>query len=168
MMHRTTRIPFYLIFLLPTSFSLEAASVFRCEDNQGQVTFTLQGCSAGQTQEVRHVDNPPPGNGRPVAMAKSGKAASRTKANDDPASSVTVIAEQQDGCGNRVTGSQRRTAIIRKQVQAGMTREDVESALGKPDQESSRNGETLYAYKDERGSDRQIRFDQNGCVKSKK
>ena len=141
-----------------------AADVFRCEDSKGHITFTRQGCPSDQASAVQGAYNPTPGKGRPVVMAKAAKPASSAEHPE----SVTIVAEKQDGCGNRVIGTQRRTAIIRKQVMAGMTRSDIESSLGKPDEQTSRNGETHYNYQDTNGKNRQVSFDQNGCVKAKR
>ena len=150
------------LFLLTTPAI--AADVFRCEDSEGHITFTLQGCSADQLMEVQSAHNSTPSNGKPVAMASF----AQQKSNPPPTKNLTVVAEKQNGCSNRVIGTQRRTAIIRKQIQVGMTQDDVESALGKPDEEASHNGETRYSYKDNNGKKRQINFDQNGCVKAKR
>ncbi|CAD5108584.1 DUF4124 domain-containing protein [Zestomonas carbonaria] len=145
-----------------------ANTVFRCEDARGHVTFTQHGCSAGQNQLLQDARNPTPGSGKPVPMAKSAgherKTASRAaEHHKEP----VVVAERHDGCGNRVTGSARRTAIIQQQVRAGMTRADVESALGKPDRISSQDGRTRYHYRDNDGNSRQVSFDENGCVRGK-
>lgn len=153
--------------LLVAATPLQAADVFRCEDSNGHITFTQLGCPAEQVLEVQSAYNPSPGTGRPVAMANSAKRSVRHSARTRPSADLQVVAEKQDGCGNRVSGSQRRTAIIRKQIQAGMTRADVESSLGRPDAQISRNGDTRYTYADSDGSSRQVSFDQNGCVKSK-
>ncbi len=141
-----------------------AADVFRCEDSNGHITFTRQGCPSDHATAVQNAHNPTPSNGKPVVMAKGAKQAITHQRTN----SLTVVAEKQDGCGNRIIGTQRRTAIIRKQVMAGMTQNDVESALGKPDEQTSRNGETHFSYKDNSGKNRQISFDQNGCVKAKR
>ncbi|WPC06524.1 hypothetical protein SBP02_07150 [Pseudomonas benzenivorans] len=154
---------FCAILLCPTP--LLAATVFRCEDPSGHITFTLQGCSESQDLQLHHADNPTPGSGKPVPLAKTGKA-TRTKRQAKP-STTLVIGERGDGCGNRVTGSARRTAMIQQQVLAGMTRSDVESALGKPDKVSRQNGRTRYLYRDREGSSRQVSFDEAGCVRGK-
>lgn len=152
-----------LALLIPLS-SANAANVFRCEDSNGHITFTLQGCPSDESAAVQAAHNPTPSNGRPVAMAKAIKQTAAPQKSD----SLTIVAEKQDGCGNRVVGTERRTAIIRKQVMTGMTRDDIESSLGKPDEQTSRNGETQYNYKDNDGKSRQISFDQHGCVKTKR
>lgn len=165
------------VLLLSATQPLQAATVFRCEDNSGQVTFTLQGCPVDQSLVTQQAENLTPSSGAPVAMAAKARRTSnsaitktkeKTKTKPKRKKELVVVAEQQDGCGNRVIGTQRRTAIIRKQVQAGMTQADIESSLGKPDAQTSLNGDTQYIYKADNGSGRKVTFDQNGCVKSKR
>ncbi|MEX6503127.1 DUF4124 domain-containing protein [Pseudomonas zhanjiangensis] len=145
----------------------QATTVYRCEDRNGHTTYTLQGCPAEQEQYLEDVDNPTPGSGRPVPLAETGRTARAPAANprkDEP----IVVGEQQDGCGNRVTGSTRRTAMIKQRIRSGMTRADVESSLGTPDKISSHNGQMRYHYRDRRGNTRQVSFDEAGCVKGKR
>ncbi|MBS7663138.1 DUF4124 domain-containing protein [Pseudomonas lalucatii] len=162
-MHRLRCFALCATLLCPSP--LLAATVFRCEDPGGHITFTLQGCSEAQDLQLHRAHNPTPGSGQPVPLAQTGKT-TRTRSQAKP-SAPLVVGEQGDGCGNRVTGSARRTAMIRQQVLAGMTRSDVESALGKPDKISTQNGRTRYHYRDREGSSRQISFDDAGCVKGK-
>ncbi|WP_439859107.1 DUF4124 domain-containing protein [Pseudomonas sp. MBLB4136] len=163
-MHGLHYVALCATLLCPTP--LLAATVFRCEDANGHITFTLQGCSEQQFVKLQIADNPTPGSGKPIPMAKTAKAP-RNKARAGRAEPL-VVAEQQDGCGNRVTGSARRSAMIKQQIVGGMTRADVESALGRPDKVSSQNGQTRYHYSDQQGNNRQISFDEAGCVKGKR
>ncbi|AYC32306.1 DUF4124 domain-containing protein [Pseudomonas cavernae] len=146
-----------------------AATVFRCEDANGKITYTLQGCPTDQSLQLQDAHNPTPGSGTPTPLAqvakssRTGKAA-KTGRNGE----LVVVAEHQDGCGNRVTGSTRRQAMIRKEVRAGMTRTDVESTLGKPDKVSSQNGQLRYQYGGKQGRSQQVSFDENGCVRGKR
>ena len=146
------------------------ATVFRCEDLQGHVTFTLQGCPTEQAQYLQDAYNPTPGSGKPTPLAKAPKSSrSKTKAKEtSEADGLVVVGEKQDGCGNRVTGSERREAVIKQQIRSGMTRDDVESSLGTPDRISRQNGQTRYHYRDPQGNTRQISFDEAGCVKGKR
>lgn len=164
-MHGLHRAAFCAILLCPTP--LLAATVFRCEDANGHLTFTLQGCPSEQQQRLHEAFNPTPGSGKPVPLAKRARA-SRTAAAKRRNNELVIVGEQQDGCGNRITGSQRRDAMIKQQVRSGMTRADVESALGTPDRVSSQNGQTRYHYRDRRGNSRQVSFDEAGCVKGKR
>ena len=139
-----------------------ATTVYRCEDSNGHTTFTLQGCPSEQAQYLQSARNPPPSSGEPVPLAKTAKPA-RATAGKTKGSKLTVIGAQQDGCGNRVTGSARRTAMVEQRIRSGMTRADVESSLGTPERVSSQNGQTRYHYRD-----RQVSFDEAGCVKGKR
>ncbi len=145
---------------------LLASTVFRCEDSTGHITFTLRGCPSEQHQQLQDAYSPTPGSGKPVPLAKSRKP-SRT-ATKGSSRELVVVGEPQDGCGNRVTGRARRTAMIKQQVRSGMTRADVESILGKPDKVSSQNGQTRYRYHDRQGNSRSVSFDEAGCVKGKR
>ena len=80
---------------------------------------------------------------------------------------LTVVGEQEDGCGNLLSAQARRRAIVEKQVRAGMTRADIESALGKPDTITSSNGQTRYRYSSQKGRSKSVSFDENGCVRGK-
>ncbi|SDI26753.1 SmpA / OmlA family protein [Pseudomonas flavescens] len=147
---------------------LFASSVFRCEDAEGHITFTLHGCAESQRQHIQETHNARPGSGAAVPLATPQPRAESKEATTT-GSSLTVIGERQDGCGNLVTGNTRREAVIRKQVRTGMTRRDVESALGKPERISRRNGQTTYHYA-RKGNDqrRTVSFDQNDCVTGKR
>lgn len=150
-----------LLAFLPYAW---ATTVIRCEDPQGRITFTLHGCSADQVVQSQDAHNPTPGSGKPVPLAKT-----RARQQAAPAGiRFASTGQREDGCGNKITGSERRQAIIRQQPQPGMTRSDVESALGKPDRTSQSNGQTRYHYKDREGNTRQVSFDENGCVKGKR
>jgi hypothetical protein len=166
-MHGLQRAFFYTTLLL-LSKPLAAASVYRCEDSNGRLTYTLQGCTTNQQVQMQNADNPTPGSGKPtpLAKAKKHKAQQRKKTSADKA--VLVIGEHQDGCGNQVTGSARRTAMINGQVRSGMPLKDVISTLGKPDKISSQNGQMRYLYRDKNGNSKQVSFDENGCVRSKR
>lgn len=142
-----------------------AASVFRCEDGSGHVTFTLSGCPTSQNQAIQHASNPTPGSGRPTLMATPGKRRKGTSARNQ---TPTVVGVRDDGCGNQLSSSEKRSAIIRQEVRRGMARRDIESALGKPDSSHEQNGQTRYVYEAEDGSKRQVSFDEHGCVKSKR
>ncbi|MFZ3184069.1 MAG: DUF4124 domain-containing protein [Pseudomonas sp.] len=154
--------------LLYSSNPTLAASVYRCEDDSGHITFTLQGCATNQKLQVQNADNPRPGDGKPVLLAKSKKHPRRSKAQKNQGQQLVVVGEHQDGCGNKLTGASRRTAMIGQQVRSGMTLKDIESALGKPDKISNQNGQMRYLYRDKEGNSKQVSFDENGCVRSKR
>ncbi len=148
--------------LCPT---LSASTVFRCEDASGHITYTLQGCPIDAKQDLQSADNPTPGQGKAVPLAKTDK---DQKKRDKKTNELVVVGEKQDGCGNRLTGSTRRTAMIRQQVRSGMTQADVQSSLGTPDKITSQDGQTRYHYEDKEGNRHQVTFDEAGCVKAKR
>lgn len=164
-MHGLRRAAFCAILLCPTP--LLASTVFRCEDANGHVTFTLQGCPSEQQQYLQDAHNATPGSGKPIPLAKK-PARSAPRTATETSRELVVVGEQQDGCGNLISGSQRRTAMIKQQIRSGMTRTDVESALGTPDRISRQNGQTRYHYRDQQGNSRQVSFDEAGCVKGKR
>ncbi|MCQ4296382.1 DUF4124 domain-containing protein [Pseudomonas stutzeri] len=151
------------LFLATTSAF--PASVFRCVDQSGHVTFSQQGCPEEQSQNRHFAANPTPGSGKAVPMAPP---RTRREANLKEIDSLAIVAEREDGCGNRVTGSDRRSAIISKQIRAGMTRSDVESALGRPENITSSNGRDRLRFRDGAGQVRTVSFDEHGCVLGKK
>jgi hypothetical protein len=150
-----------LLCSLPTLGS----SVLRCEDANGHVTFTRQGCPDTQSQSLQQAYNPTPSSGKPVPLAKPHKASRKSKNKDEPA--LTVVGVKQDGCGNYLNSRERRAAIIKQQIRPGMSRADVESSLGKPDKATEQNGQTRYVYQGKKGNKRNVSFDETGCVKGK-
>ena len=160
---------FSTLLLLPTS---EAAMVFRCTSAGGKVLFSQYGCPGDQHQDQQEAFNATPGSGEPVPLANpkpaaQPRAAARGK-DQKIDNEVVVVGEQQNGCGNRVTGAARRKAIIEGRIRTGMTRSDVESALGRPDKVSQHNGTLRYHYEaDKKRGARSVTFDEDGCVAGK-
>lgn len=156
----------FSLLLALTPATLYATTVHRCEDVNGHITFTHLGCSTDQQLYLQAADNPPPGSSAPpLPTQQPGKTAKAPKA-DQARSAVAGTAERQDGCGNQVTASERRKAMIAKEVKTGMTQADVQSMLGKPDSISSQNGKVRFSYVDKHsGRKRTVAFDSNGCVK---
>ncbi|MCQ4259071.1 DUF4124 domain-containing protein [Stutzerimonas stutzeri] len=142
-----------------------AASIYRCSDADGNLTFTRQGCPINHASQIQEAANPTPGSGKAVPLAKPLK--QRKDHADRSPRSLTVVGGQDDGCGNLITGSERRDALIKQQILPGMTRADIESAFGSPDTVTSRNGKVQYRYSG-KGRTRTVSFDQYGCVGGKR
>jgi hypothetical protein len=150
-----------LLIALPCfPLSVLSATVQRCEDAQGNVTFTSLGCPGGHNMQLQRAYNAPPGSAVPLLPEASPSARNVSK-------ELVVVGQHEDGCGNRVSSEQRRRAVINQRTLAGMSMRDVESALGKPDKIATRNGETRYHYAEKKGRSGQVVFDENGCVKGK-
>ncbi|SDS79478.1 SmpA / OmlA family protein [Pseudomonas asplenii] len=137
-----------------------AAVVQRCEDASGHITFTTLGCPTDALPRIQRADNPPPGGRRtPIKrQAASREILSRPR-------ELIVVGEHDDGCGNQLDARSRRQAVIQQQVRPGMNREEVESALGKPDRISTSNNTTRYHYNLKKGRSSLVQFDEKGCVK---
>jgi hypothetical protein len=149
-----------LIVYLPHS---GATTVSRCEDAQGRVTFTTLGCPSDHSERSQRADNPPPGGSKPPPREKP-----KSQKGSGDGIRFAGIDQTQAGCGSALNPQQRRQAIIRQTPLPGMTRGEVESALGKPDRTSQNNGQLRYHYKDRDGNTRQVSFDEQGCVKGKR
>ena len=141
-----------------------ASSVFRCVAANGHVTFTLHGCSDDQQLHLQDARNHTPSSGEPIPLASPDKRNATTRTNS---AELVVVGQQDDGCGNLLSSSEKRQAIIRREIRPGMSRADVESSLGRPDRVTSNNGQQRYHYREKRkgGSSRQVSFDTTGCVK---
>jgi len=158
------------LLLCPATTSF-GATVHRCQDEKGHITFTQLGCSAehGLASEILNMPSTESANaGAAQPTKKVSKAASEKppRANRQ-SSAVAGTGARQDGCGNVLTPAARRKAMINKEARPGMTQADVESMLGKPDSISSQNGKARFNYVDKHsGRKRNISFDVDGCVKS--
>ncbi len=158
-----------LTFGPATAFS---ATVHKCQDAQGNITFTHLGCPPEHALEI-HVLNTltPTGaavtekTGKPARISKQPTRAKTQGMSDNPAA-VVGIGLRADGCGNVLTPAARRKAMIDKEARAGMSQTDVQSMLGKPDSISSQNGKVRFNYVDkQRDRKRTVSFDADGCVK---
>jgi hypothetical protein len=142
---------------LGLSSALPAASIYRCADSQGHVSFSDQACPPGAAQNALspQINSlPPPKPPRPDRRT-------------DKSGLVIGSSQSETPCGVLLTSQQKRTARIRQQVLAGMNQQDIESAFGTPDKISRNNNQTRYHYRDAKGNTRQVVFDEAGCVKAK-
>ncbi|MDH4567918.1 DUF4124 domain-containing protein [Pseudomonas sp. BN414] len=148
---------------------LEAASVFRCSDAEGNVSFNQHGCPPDSQIKQHRTRTPNLLSSDPIPNEGSDSYFPIQKwENPERLQEIVVVGEREAVCGDMISAQERRNAIIRKQIRSGMTRTDVESALGKPDRISGSNGKLRYHYKPKRGVSYQVAFDTNGCVKEGK
>jgi hypothetical protein len=137
------------LLLIGLPLTSQGADYYRCLDEQGRVSFSDQSCLNGERLRLG------PANGLPAPAARqSASVAGRVSGQ-----------EQTSPCGGLLDPRERRTAQIRREVRAGMSRSEIESALGKPEKISRHDGQTRYQYRDEQGGLRSVRFDEHGCVK---
>ena len=146
---------------------LNAASVFRCSDAEGNVSFNQHGCPPDSQVEYQRTRTLNLLNSEPIPEENGSRYfPSQNWESPERSTEIVVVGERAEVCGNLISPQERRKAIIRKQVRKGMTRADVESALGKPDRISGTNGQVRYHYKAKQGAGQQVAFDEDGCVKS--
>ncbi|POF39008.1 cell envelope protein SmpA [Pseudomonas laurylsulfativorans] len=157
--------PFPLLFSLLTLPALAlATTVHRCEAANGRITFTTLSCAPGESVSLQDVRVFTPGSTRALLPPAEPHETSGMKIQrKEP----TVVGQAPDKCGNLISARERREAIINQRVIAGMSQQDVESALGKPDKISIRNSATSYRYDTQRGRSAQVEFDEKGCTKGK-
>ncbi|MCW8275542.1 cell envelope protein SmpA [Pseudomonas sp. PCH199] len=153
-----------LITLLSSPWAL-ATTIHRCEAANGHITFTTLSCTAGESLTPQEVRPFTPGSTMTALMpeAEARKTSSTKTTRRDP----TVAGTAEDRCGNLISAGERREAIINQRIIAGMSQQDVESALGKPDKISIRNSSTSYRYETKRGRSAHVEFDERGCMKGK-
>lgn len=145
----------------------QAASVNKCVDQDGNITFTQHACpDGGQPNAVVNVRN--------VAPSGSGSAAEtvlpewRTVERSAKPRATPVVGlggGSHAGCSTGLNEQDERTATVRGQAVQGMTRAQVESIYGKPNTTSTANGRVNYRYWSDRNREYvSVRFDENGCA----
>lgn len=143
-------------------------TVHRCENIAGHVTFTTLSCDPGEALSLQQIHPYRPGSTEPTTEAMLPEAERwQTSSNKTTRREPTVVGQFQDRCGNLIDARQRRDAILDRRIIAGMSQQDVESALGKPHSIKIRNSSTRYTYKAKKGRSAEIVFDERGCVKGK-
>ncbi|CAH0278816.1 MULTISPECIES: cell envelope protein SmpA [Pseudomonas] len=141
-----------------------ATTIHRCEAPDGRITFTTLSCTTGESLSLQEVRTFLPGSTTAlIPEAEVRETSSMKKPRREP----TVVGQSEDKCGNQLSAKERRIAIINQRVVAGMSQQDVESALGKPDKISTRNSAMSYRYDNKRGHSAHIEFDEKGCTKGK-
>jgi hypothetical protein len=153
-----------LIALLCLPPSGAAVTLHRCEAVDGSITFTSMSCAQGERRSEQDVHPYLPGS---VAAVMPEHNHEETSGMTNRIREPVIVGHTEDRCGNLIDARQRREAIINRRVIAGMSQQDVESALGKPDKVNIRTSATSYRYDLKRGRSAQIDFDERGCVKAK-
>lgn len=154
-----------LFFTLPwLSLQANATAVHRCENADGHVTFTTLGCAPHETLLIQNAENIAPGGVKTLPPKSRSQETFSTKFAKEE---LVIVGQPDDGCGNVRSAKERRQAIINQRIMPGMSQQEVESALGKPDKVSIRNATTSYRYDARKGRSAQIVFDEKGCVKGK-
>ncbi|MFG5864449.1 DUF4124 domain-containing protein [Metapseudomonas sp. CR1201] len=145
-----------------------SATVFKCVDSKGKVTFTQANCPDEHAlDDVVTAHNPSPsGSSAPVQMAPSRRqqfTSSPEAARDTSQRGVKVVS--QSPCSTGLSSTAQRTATVRGEAKKGMTQKEIESIYGKPDNVSSTDGKQHYRYYNSAKKEYvSIGFDKNGCA----
>ncbi len=162
MLSRTSRFVVASLLCLPPAGA--ATTLHRCEAPDGGITFTSLSCANDEQLSVQQVHPYTPGSVVPIMPEHNHEEISgMTIKGREPG----IVGRLEDKCGNLIDARQRREAIMNRRVVSGMSQQDVESALGRPDSVKIRNSSTRYTYKAKKGRSAEIVFDEKGCVKGK-
>lgn len=151
---------FLLLAFMLAAADASAAKLNKCVDDRGHVTFTQTTCPGGLVGESIKV-------GKGGAGMWLGPVGSPVV--DEPASGASQGGGQVDVIGGSVCdgGSDQeiRTAIVRRQVYAGMTAKQATQAWGSPSEiNRSSSGDDQWVYYRGPGNMQFIYVDQSGCV----
>lgn len=169
----STMAKYLALILLIFSSQTMAATIFRCVDASGKVTFTQQNCpdQHGLDAVVSAYNQPPSGSSEPVKMATtearagSGVAPSRSSSHN---SSVSIAGSNSGstGCSTGLSDQDLRKAKVQGRVVPGMSRKDVESMYGTPNGDNASGAGTSTYWNDKYVNVTSVSFDGNGCVRS--
>jgi len=150
------------------SWAVAGQTVHRCENSAGHVTFTTLSCGPGEDLSLQRIHPYSPGTTEPTHESMLPEAEHRrTSSHKTKRREPTIAGQLEERCGNLLSNRQRRDAVMDRRIVTGMSQQDVESALGKPDSIKIRNSSTRYTYKAKNSRSAEVVFDENGCVKGK-
>lgn len=161
--------------ILLISAGAHAAAVFKCVDEKGKVTFTANAnCPRGHDlQDVVSAHNAPPSGTGPATLMAAPPAARSVQPGQGSGGlsgqGYTVVggSSGQSPCATGLSDRDLRTAMVRKEVVPGMTRDQIESMYGKPNRDGSARGAGATTYFNDKYVDvTSIRYDSSGCVRS--
>ncbi|WP_341304728.1 DUF4124 domain-containing protein [Pseudomonas sp. TMP25] len=156
-----------------------AATMFKCVDAKGRVTFTQANCPDDhQLDDVVSAYNAPPsGSSEPVKMAaprqqrqvNASGYSNGQPSNSAPPNAVTVVGgtKERAPCSTGLSDRDLRTAKLRGEVVPGMSRKDVEQMYGKPNGDGHARGAGSSTYfRDKYVAMTNVRYGQDGCAGS--
>lgn len=156
-----------------------AATMFKCVDAQGKITFTQANCPDNhQLDDVVSAHNAAPsGSSAPTQMAAPRRQRQvqpqETGQQYYPAepsrSGVTVVggSVERAPCSTGLSDRDLRTAKVRGEVVEGMSRKDVESMYGKPNTDGHAQGAGSSTYfRDKYVQVTHVNYGKDGCTRS--
>ncbi|MGP0174186.1 DUF4124 domain-containing protein [Pseudomonas sp. NCHU5208] len=171
---------FLLCLLTGAMPAAQAATVFKCVDAKGKVTFTQQNCPDNHALDdvVSAHNQTPSGSSAPTRMAQPSRHAAARQSPSaqgympDQAkgegASVTVVggSAERPPCSTGLSDRDLRTAKVRGEIVPGMSRKDVESMYGAPNRDGHAHGAGASTYWNDKYLDQTtVGYDSNGCVR---
>lgn len=148
------RVTLFAVAILLAASQADAASVFKCVDAGGKITFSQSACASGSSSEAISPNAPrPSGTGKSVQLADpktvprlqgSGRKASYNHCGD--LTQVDIVHAQSNG-----------------QLIIGMTGEDVVRAIGNPARINRSASGQQWVYPIDEIRSRYIYIDNNSC-----
>lgn len=140
-----------------------AASLNKCVDAQGHVTFTQQACPDGGAGERLNVTSQSAG--MLVAQPPAPPVETEQRDASTPNTQPSVIGgENSSGCGS-ASDQEIRTAIVQNKVFTGMSAKEAIQSWGKPTSiNRSSRGDDQWVYDRGRASSQYLYVNQEGCV----
>lgn len=173
---------FLMCLLAGAMPAAQAATVFKCVDAKGKVTFTQQNCPDNHALDdvISARNQAPSGSSAPTKMAEP---VNRTQAQHYPSTqryaqqpaqqaiggtSVTVVggSAERSPCSTGLSDRDLRTAKVRGEIVPGMSRKDVESMYGTLNRDGHARGAGASTYWNDKYLDQtSVGYDSNGCVR---
>lgn len=163
----------FILAALLLSSQAGAATIFKCVDEAGKVTFTKNAnCprNSGLEDVVRAHNAAPSGSSAPVQMATPPAPAHTAQRPEQAPSKGPVVvggSAPQRGCDTGLSERDLRTAKVRGEVVPGMSRKDVEGMYGPANRDGSARGAGTTTYWNDKYVDvTSVNYDAGGCVRS--
>lgn len=175
------KLPLIIAGCLFAAFECQAATLYRCVDTAGKVTFTQQACPQGNAAGDAVTARNPTISGEPgvgnIDTEHRGEHYPPTYQQHQyqqqpltpPRSKVTVVggSQPQAECSTGLNDRDLRTAMVRGEIVPGMTRKQVATMYGPVNRNAPARGAGVTTYwNDKYVSQTSVRYDQYGCAVS--
>jgi len=147
-----------------------AATVFKCVDDAGKITFTQQNCPNASSYHGAIQAHSPTisGAGPAVEMAPPRRQGTSAEISNSP-SRISVIGASapQPECSTGLNDRDLRTAKVRGEIVPGMSRGEIEQMYENPGRNAGARGAGSSTYWNDKYVDQTtVRYDRSGCVSS--
>ena len=161
------RIIFAVVALIIVQHA-SAETVFKCVDAQGRITFTARANCPVQSSldDVVSAHNTRPSGSEAGTQMARPRTPRQTSRQTPKAYAATQSAGHATGdCSTGLSDSELRTAKVRGEITPGMSRNDVESMMGKPNNDGARGAGSSVYWNDRYLNYTAVSYDRNGCVR---